>query len=259
MVSDASADQAREHQLRDSQRLLGSLAQKLQAQRDQDMRQVAHRLHDDLGQLLNAARLELGQLHRQLARGSLVAADLDRLDELLGRSTNSTRSLVRDLRPPVLDLGIVPALESLCHEYSRRHGVACKLRAPDDLPLPPFMVDSVYRIADDALRNTAAHAASGSTRMWLRLVGSALLFDIDHDGRGFDPAAVAPATLQRMQERGLLMAGTLTLDRGPGQGSRLRLRAPLTASLTDPPSSPARTPAVAAIPPPPGPHPSRTP
>lgn len=184
-----------------------------------ERRRVARQLHDELGQLLNAARLELGKLHQQSVQGELRPDTLDRLDELLGRATQSTRQMVRELRPPVLDLGLVAALEALRDEFKHRHGVACRLVTPDEVELPPFAVHAIYRLVEAALDNVQRHAQTGSAQLTLRLLPRALSLSLADNGVGFDTRATPYRSgLQRMRELSLALEAEFSVISRPVAG-----------------------------------------
>lgn len=193
-----------------------------------DRRRIARQLHDDLGQLLNAARLELGKLHQQSFQGDLRPDTLDRLDELLGSATQSTRQMVRELRPPVLDLGLVAALEALRDEFKHRHGIACRLMVPDDVELPPFAVHAIYRLVEAAMDNIRRHAQTGMAQLSLRLLPAALSLSLTDNGVGFDTHATRnQGGLQRMRELSLALEAEFSVISRPGGGTRVVLVVPL--------------------------------
>ncbi|MFJ5266621.1 sensor histidine kinase [Streptomyces sp. NPDC088387] len=210
----------------------GSAARALSAQ-ERERHRVARELHDEVGQTLTAVLLQLrrvadrvpGELRDEVAQ----AQDATRagLDEI--------RRIARRLRPGVLDeLGLVSALRALAAEFTA-HGLTVRLDTAADLPRLTGETELVlYRVAQEALTNTARH--SGADRAELRLralpdVGEgAVELLVRDNGHGIG-AASEGAGISGMRERALLACAHLTLGSGPGgHGTEVGLRVPVRAS-----------------------------
>lgn len=213
--------------LRDCQALLRRNEMRGEQQRNQERRSVAQELHDDLGQLLNAARLELGRLHQQHAQGALRPDTLDRLDEFLSLSTKCSRRLVDRLRPPILDLGLVAALESLRDELRFRTSLGCELRAPPEVTLPDFITHGVYRLVREALRFHESLRPAGALEIQLRMAQDGLELDVRAGALAPDaPPAPAPANLRQMSELALVLGGKLEMVHSDGCAPLIKFRLP---------------------------------
>ena len=153
--------------------------------------------------------------------------------EQLVALSEGVHSLSRQLHPSILDdLGLVEALRSECANFARREGIAVVYR-PEELPptLPKDAALCVYRVAQEALRNIAKHAAVSEAWVTLSATGRELLLRIQDKGFGFDPAgghSQPGLGLSSIEERARLIQATLTVRSAPGQGTTVEVRAPLT-------------------------------
>lgn len=199
---------------------------------EEEIRRIAQSLHDEAGQLLATAYLDLAETERDLpaAQGHVV-----RLREHLDQMRNSLRQLAHELRPTVLDdLGLVPALKSLAHGVAQRTGSAVTVEAElSDRPNRATET-ALYRIAQEALSNVARHAEARSVQIRVQSRPGAVHCVIRDDGRGFDTQAVAgrPAGarglgLRGIRERLAPLNGELKIDSKPGEGTELSVTIPL--------------------------------
>jgi signal transduction histidine kinase len=139
---------------------------------------------------------------------------------------SSMRSLVTQLRPPALDGGLGPALRWLASEFSRDTGVDCVVDiAPDAGKLPTDIATMVFRIVQESLNNVRRHAHASRAELTLRREGNDWVLTVKDDGRGFDLATPRSGYgLLGMEERALLVGGSLQIDSAPGKGSTVTLR-----------------------------------
>jgi signal transduction histidine kinase len=153
---------------------------------------------------------------------------VERIDKLVGTAVSSTRRIVNDLRPLMLEeLGLLPALEALCQQFQERTGIAVRCRVQDHAASWPAISEQIeiclYRVAQESLTNVAKH--SGATRVDMQLVAQPdglLSMRISDNGRGLDqdsrrnPMAFG---LKGMTERVRALGGSLRMDNGPAGGT----------------------------------------
>lgn len=213
---------------------LSELASYLTSIRETEKARLARELHDELGALLTAAKMDLGWLARQPALPAATRERLNRLDELLDDGIRLKRRIIDGLRPPLLEeLGLVCSLQMLGDAFVEETGLALQCDLPEVVPgLPPDVALALYRIAQEALTNIRRHAAAHQVRLSLRAADGELELIISDDGRGF-PASMIGARhhgLAGMKHRVQMCAGHFELASAPGQGTRITARVPLVAA-----------------------------
>jgi signal transduction histidine kinase len=197
-----------------------------------EVKRLAHALHDDAGQLLAAAHIKLEDIGRALPAD--LRERLQEVRQVLDQIEDQLRSLAHELRPPALeDQGLVPALQNLAVAVSRRSGLHVTVESRDSTRFPPEMEAVVYRVVQEALKNSSkhAHARAAKVRLW-HLTG-VVCCSIEDDGIGFDQRAVSSGTVSRglglvgIQERVQVLGGACEIQTAPGQGTRLSIKIPL--------------------------------
>jgi signal transduction histidine kinase len=145
------------------------------------------------------------------------------------------RELALDLRPPMLDdLGLGPTLRWYLKRYSTRLKIETELLMDELEPRPTFAIETtLYRVIQEALTNTAKHAAASKVCVQLRRVPEAVVVLVEDNGQGFDVAAVVARSgqpsgmgLLSMRERVTLLGGSFDLEAAPGKGTCLRFSIP---------------------------------
>ncbi|MDZ4254044.1 MAG: CHASE3 domain-containing protein [Sulfuritalea sp.] len=222
---------------------LSELASHLTNVSEAEKARLARELHDELGALLTAAKMESGWIARKLdgVDGATLAPCLERLarlERLLDDGIAMKRRIIDDLRPPLLEmLGLVSALRVLGEEFARDAEAKLSLNLPaDDVDLAPAPALATFRIAQEALTNIRKHAHARRVKLALRVMaGKGLELEIEDDGQGFQIAAAARRHhgLAGMKHRVQMCAGDFTLSSRPGAGVRIVARIPLTASAPD--------------------------
>lgn len=208
--------------LAENRRLVSRL---LQVQ-EEERRRLAHELHDELGQTLNAIKLDALALPDSPA-AQRIAANADRVYGAAG-------DMVRSLRPTALDeLGLAAALEACVDRWRMTHpGLAVQLSLGGDLDGLGELVNlAIYRVVQEALTNCVRHAAAGNFYIDLTrgAAPAGVVLEMRDDGKGFDPQQLRPASsgLAGMRERVTLLGGRFTLLSSPGQGVTIQVEIPL--------------------------------
>ncbi len=220
-----------ETQLRDSQERLRAMYANQQATIEMERKRVAREVHDDLGQVLTALRMETTMLQREL-RGRLPA--LGRIDEmrlLIESLFKSVRSIAGNLQPSTLDLGLAPAIEWLANDFEKRWQIDCALDIdPRDIQIDERLATPLFRVIQESLTNVARHARATSVCIALRQSDSGLRMEIVDNGRGFnyDPVMIHGFGLFGMRERVIELGGSLTIQTAPEQGTSILVDLPLT-------------------------------
>ncbi len=204
--------------------------------REDERANLSRELHDELGQELTALRYALAFTRKRYGQeAAAIGPHLADLEELLGRTSSTVRTIVTGLRPRVLDdLGLRAALEWLVRRAGERTGAECTLAVEgDDGALAGELPLAVFRVAQESLTNAARHAAAKRIEVALRVGAGDLELRVRDDGRGFDPAAPprpSAAGLIGMRERADALGGALSVETRPGDGTAVVLRLPLAAA-----------------------------
>lgn len=201
-----------------------SAGRALAAQEGERLR-IAQELHDEVGQKLTAAMLQLDGASR-----SGAGAAVEEAREGVRESLEEVRLIARRLRPEALDdLGLTSALAALTNSFRGSGGLSIERRI--DTRLPELDADTelvLYRVAQEALTNVARHADCATALLELRASEHAVVLDVVDHGRGFDTKLGREgAGLRGMRERALLVDADLGIDSVPGGGTTVKLRCPV--------------------------------
>jgi len=208
---------------------LTELARHLQTVREDERAHLARELHDELGALLTAAKLDVARV-RRMTKASAPEIDerLKHMSELLDQGIALKRRIIEDLRPSALsNLGLVPALEILTQEFAQRSGLQLHLELVESATNNAGQL-AMYRLVQEALTNVLRHARAQQVRVQLSETEGWLQLQIDDDGKGFDPEAVGAGHhgLLGMRYRIESLGGTLQLLSSPGRGTMVLARLP---------------------------------
>ena len=213
---------------------LRSLASYLTNAREAEQARVARELHDELGALLTAVKLDAGWIARKLPKEDQGATSplrrrFDHLLDALNEVITIKRRVVADLRPPLLsDLGLIEALRSLTQSWrSGDDEWKIELTLPETLPaLPAATSLALFRIAQEALTNVRRHANAEHVRLNLEADHGHIVLRIEDDGCGFDTSArkLSRHGLAGIAHRIQMLGGRLTIDSKPGHGTCIEAR-----------------------------------
>lgn len=233
-VNDISERKSAERRLQESFALLRGLTSRRETAREEERKRIAREIHDELGQMLSALRLDLSVLRLQHEESPPhLSARIKALLEIVDATIQVVRNVATSLRPSALDMGLVPALEWLAGEFTRYSGIPCRLNLMSGpLSLDDSQAIGLFRVVQESLTNVGRHAQAGSVDVRLDKMGDRYVLEIRDDGKGFDPAAPRPRSfgLMGMRERGLAVGGEVTFISEPGQGTIVRTTIPTVAS-----------------------------
>src|SRR5579885_2447966 len=207
---------------------------------EQERKRIARELHDETSQVLTSLLISLAVLEESLTTPEARERIAD-TRRLAHQTLRAIRSLSIDLRPSALDdLGLLPALRWYVKEYQKKCSIEVEFHATGlKERLPAEMETALYRIVQECLTNTARH--SNARKVDITLIGTndAVQATISDDGEGFDyeallknPGQERGLGLAGMQERALLLDGTLSIHTAPGQGTTVEVSIPLPDNYT---------------------------
>jgi signal transduction histidine kinase len=215
------------------------LSARLLCIQEEERHRLSRDLHDGIGQLLTALRIEISHLGQQDG-SALTAQDRERLQRsrlLAEEAVRSTRDIAVLLRPSHLDdLGLEAALQWQTEDFNRRTGIGCQFSA-DGLQenLPDAWKTCVYRIVQEAVHNCEKHAAPTGVHVRVSQESDRLIVEVQDDGVGFElnaqggPVRAVGLGLLGMRERAGMLGGALQISSSPGHGTIVRVELPLSA------------------------------
>lgn len=243
-MSDVSARKEAEDELRNSRHQLRALSARLESLREEERTRIAREIHDELGQMLTGLKMDLrwiekkvGEIDGNPALNPVIDKAVE-AGELADQTITAVQRIAAELRPGVLDqLGLFPALKHEAQRFQKRTSIACKVELPSRQPeLPPQVATAVFRIFQETLTNVARHADATEVRVTFREEGRRVILEVADNGRGLPPDALRNPMalgLLGMKERAAVLGGDVQFHSGPGRGTTVTLRLPLTATDSD--------------------------
>ena len=215
----------------DAERQTRQLSQQLVHAQEEERKTLSRELHDQVGQMLTALRMELGRIDR--ARGTAdgaLAVAVAECRQLVDNMVRTVRDLALGLRPSMLDdFGLQAALEWHVRDFTRRYGVPVALTVDGDFGgLPDRHRTCVYRAVQEALTNCVRHAAASRVTVTLRGSPGGLDVGVEDDGVGLeDDARRGGFGLRGIEERVRELDGAMTIRSAAGQGTTVAIHLPL--------------------------------
>jgi signal transduction histidine kinase len=224
-------------QVRAGERSYQLLADHVEEVREAERREMARRIHDEVGQALTATKIDLSMLERKLI-GNHEAREIVRAaDDALSAAIDLVRGISMELRPAILDaLGLFPAVEWQAQEFAKRLSIEihCSLPAKS-VRYDPEVEVSLFRIVQEALTNIARHSKANVVE--IRGVESdGLRLSIRDNGVGIPKESFSDYRsmgLLGMKERARSVGGSLIVRNGPGGGAVVELHLPQAGAHSD--------------------------
>jgi PAS domain S-box-containing protein len=233
ILRDITLRKQNEDTLLQQQAELRELSARVLEAREEEKTRIARELHDELGQLLTALKMDLAWIRERLPREGDLVSKADEMGRMLDQTVSSTRRISADLRPLMLDdLGLADAASWLVDDFARRSGVQCEMRLAGNgsmMDVDKRVATAVYRALQESLTNIARH--SGASHAWILLAveNGRIEFEVEDDGRGIgtdDLAKSRSLGLKGMRERVLYFGGSLEVAAAPRGGTRIRGHVP---------------------------------
>lgn len=221
-----------EERLRDSREQLRRLSSHLQAVREQERTRISREIHDEMGQVLTALKLDLSWLTSKYEEDPLLSEKTKSMLTLIDSTIKSIKRLCSELRPGVLDdLGLSAAIEWQALEFQKHSGIACHLLCePSNIVLDRDRTTAVFRIFQEALTNAVRHANATEIRVELKKIDAEVILNVRDNGRGITEKELSRHQsfgLIGMRERARSFNGTFHIDGVSGEGTTVMMRIPL--------------------------------
>lgn len=225
-ITDSKLEQL---EVRHSRARLAELSAHAERVKEQERTRIAREIHDELGGNLTAIKMALAMLAARLDGADPVLREkTDYVDALVDRTIEAVHRIAVDLRPALLDLGLVAALEWQVKEFGKQTGIHSSFSANQrDIGLDNDQATALFRIAQEALTNIAKHAHASKVTVKLARLRHHVSLKIADNGRGIrqaDRAKPDSFGLRGMAERARALGGTLTLGHAPGGGTAVGIK-----------------------------------
>jgi PAS domain S-box-containing protein len=222
-------------ELKQAQDQLRRLSGSIMANQEKERKAIARELHDELGQVLTALRMDAVWLSERLQAQDPKAGERAlAMCGLIDHTIDEVRGLATRLRPGVLDdLGLIDALEWYIADFEKRTGIACTFKHRQVPNIDGIGATAAYRIVQEALTNVTRHAAATQVKVSLEPKKGMVTLAVADNGRGFDLREIAASEclgLAGMRERAGLLGGSLEIRSRPGKGTKVCFRLPADGS-----------------------------
>ena len=226
-IAKQQADMALSH----SRQQLRELAQHLQASIEQERAAIAREIHDDVGGALTAVKFDLSWILRHSPSDAPVAERARQALEAIAMAHEASQRIMHNLRPAILEQGLIAALQWMTERFARRTGIGMTFRTSDEsLDLPAGVPLLAYRFCQEALTNVSKHAQADRVSVDLTVAGGVFSLEISDDGRGLSQEDLAKARsfgIRGLRERAETVGGWVDISSG-AQGTTLILSVPLS-------------------------------
>jgi two-component system sensor kinase len=233
ILRDITERKRAETALERSHQELRALSATMNEVREGERMRIARELHDELAQWLTALKMDVSWLAGRLpAEDSRGREKVERMKRLVDSTVTSVRRIAHDLRPAMLDdLGLVPAIEHLLHEFSERTGIVVELDADaGEVEFRDPLTTSVYRMVQEALTNVARHARATEVRLAIRARGDDLVVLACDNGVGIVASKLQSGKslgILGIKERARTLGGSAEIY-SPGEGGTVvEIRVPV--------------------------------
>ncbi|MFA7399790.1 MAG: ATP-binding protein [Sideroxydans sp.] len=236
-----SQSKTAEAELNRSQEQLRELSSHIQDVREQERIAIAREVHDDLGSLLTATKLDIAWLIGRLKDQPELAVKAKIIEELVDKCVRSASTISRNLRPSALDtFGLVAAIENEAQEFAQRTGVMCTFDNLDEgITVSPHIAITLFRIFQEALANITKHAAASKVSISVINKTECVNLVVHDNGRGIrdaDRAKPRSFGLRGIFERVAHFGGDVKLESAPGKGTTLSVCIPHQSTSNAAPS-----------------------
>ncbi len=232
VARDTSSREKMETQIKQTGEQLRNLTLHIQSIREEERTSIAREIHDELGQMLTALKIQISLLSKKLPSNQTEIKDkFDKLSENIGLSVETVRKITAKLRPGILDeLGLIAAIEWQAKDFSTTTGILCSLDiSVEEVKFNSEKTTAIFRIFQEALTNIARHANAMRVKISFTEYKNSNILEITDYGKGITKNQVNnPKSLGilGMKERAMLFGGNLIIKSSMGNGTVVRLEIP---------------------------------
>lgn len=218
---------------------LAELSAHVEAVKEKERMHIARELHDDLGGNLTAIKMALALMtrHRGTDEETVFIEKAHYVDSLVDRTIEAVHRISADLRPSILDLGLMAAIRWQAKEFEKQLGIPCEVSTnKKEIDLDPDHATALFRIFQEALTNVGKHAQATRVMVHLARSNRSISLEVADNGRGIaatDRLKPKSFGIRGMEERVSALGGRLAVSSGADGGTTVTIKIPLTASETN--------------------------
>lgn len=222
-----------ENKLRKTSERLRNLASHLQTIREEERSTIAREIHDELGQVLTALKIQVTLLSNKLRDDQQeIKNKIISVSDMIDDTVENVQRITSKLRPDILDeLGLIPAIEWQAKEFEMITGITCSLTLSEaELVLEEDKSTAIFRIYQEALTNVMRHANARIVSISLQVNEDVMILKIKDNGTGIKPEQIKDFKsfgIIGMKERALIFGGEVTIEGITGKGTEVRVEMPL--------------------------------
>lgn len=233
MITDITDRKQAEAQVKISSEQLRKLAQHLESIREEEKTNLAHEIHDDLGQILTAIKMDVSWLTKKMPETEGVLAEKAKtINILIDEAIQTVQRVSSELRPGILDhIGLEAAIEWQVQELRKRTEIIFEFTPGEKkIKLDQDRATTIFRICQEALTNIIRHANAGKVKITLTEEPEGIVLEISDNGKGISVEQLSnPKSfgLISMRERAYSWGGDVKINSSPGEGTRVKVIMPL--------------------------------
>lgn len=235
IMTNITQSKLEEAEIKRSRAQLAELSAHIERVKEQERTRIAREIHDDLGGNLTAIKMALALLKRRLPEDETLAEKADYVDSLVDRTIESIHRISVDLRPGILDFGIVAAIDWQAREFEKQAGIPCQVFAnKKEIDLSTEQASALFRIFQESLTNISKHAKASRVTVKLTRSASAIQLEVSDNGGGIgarDQLKPKSFGIRGMIERADALGGKLTVTNAETGGSVVAISLPLSPAL----------------------------
>jgi two-component system sensor histidine kinase UhpB len=232
MLADISARKNAEQMLMDTNEELKKLSNHLKDVREHERKYISREIHDQLGQLASALKIEIDWLNINLLNpDEKTRSRIEHALSIIKVMISSTRKMAAALRPSIIDeLGLNESLKWQCNEFQKLNGIECHFTEDvDDTNMPIEIRTELFRICQESLTNVMRHANASKVEVSVKDTGNNIQLTISDNGKGFNTRNKSNHLgLIGIRERALSVKGESTISSKPGEGTTISILLPKT-------------------------------
>jgi signal transduction histidine kinase len=232
MMNNITQSKREKHQIEESHRLLTELSYEMEKVKEQERMRIAREIHDDLGGNLTAIKIGLASAIKKLDQAQLpgVIEKMQQLESIIDQTFEATHRIASDLRPDVLELGIVDALAWQARQFEKQIGIPCHFRANRQKKLSPDQDITLFRLCQEAMSNIAKHAQASMVNVELVFERHEVTMTVSDNGVGIMPDSLFKPNafgLRGMSERVAALKGSFEIRPGRERGTMKIFKLPI--------------------------------